>query len=316
MSFYSWGRKPTVAAQRKKAEKLIAKKGKGGNLSPVFIEGNKIVSSFWGKSWCRNLERYSDYANRLPRGRSYVRNRCVIDLQIGSGEIKAQVSGSSLYKITISVAPLDEKVWRAICRDCAGSIASMVELLQGRLSEAVMDRVCRDGDGLFPTPKGIKLACSCPDGAYMCKHVAATLYGIGARLDSKPELLFMLRGVDPQQLILQASESPATTAVAVAANSTKLLADVDLASLFGVDIDQSTCTAESVPCSRNQSEAKLPEVGGLAKAKVRKASAGKKSLHSDRGSKRTTGKKALSAKAQLKSSARVRGPKRPAAPAN
>ena len=175
MSFFRWGRKPSVAQQRAKAEKLLAKSGKGSGLSPVVIEGNKIATSFWGKAWCDNLERYSDYANRLPRGRSYVRNRCVIDLQIASGTITAQVSGSSLYRISIKVAPLDDKVWRAICRDCSGSIDSMVELLQGRLSKAVMDRVCRTGDGLFPAPKSIELSCSCPDGAYMCKHVAATL---------------------------------------------------------------------------------------------------------------------------------------------
>jgi len=94
MSFFRWGPKPSVAQQRAKAEKLLARMGKARALSPVVIEGNKIASSFWGKAWCDNLERYSDYANRLPRGRSYVRNRCVVDLQIASGEVTAEVSGS------------------------------------------------------------------------------------------------------------------------------------------------------------------------------------------------------------------------------
>jgi uncharacterized Zn finger protein len=31
----------------------------------------------------------------------------------------------------------------------------------------------------------------------MCKHVAAVLYGIGARIDERPELLFLLRSVVP-----------------------------------------------------------------------------------------------------------------------
>ena len=238
MSFFRWEPKPTVAAQRRQAEKRLAKLSKAGGLSPVVIEGRKIAASFWGKAWCDNLERYSDYANRLPRGRSYVRNSCVIDLQIGRGEISAQVSGSSLYKIRITVAPLDDKTWSGICRDCSASIDSMVELLQGRLSKSVMDRVCRPGDGLFPAPKSIELSCNCPDGAYMCKHVAATLYGVGARLDSRPALLFVLRGVDQQELIARASAAPVAAVGKMPAKSGKVLDDADLSALFGLDIEE------------------------------------------------------------------------------
>jgi uncharacterized Zn finger protein len=238
MSFFRWGPKPTVAEQRRQAEQRLAKLSKtGGGLSAVVIEGRKIAASFWGKAWCENLERYSDYANRLPRGRSYVRNSCVIDLQIGRGEISALVSGSSLYEIRITVAPLEDKTWNGICRDCSSSIDSMVELLQGRLSKAVMDRVCRPGDGLFPVPKSIELSCSCPDGAYMCKHVAATLYGVGARLDSRPELLFVLRGVDQQELIARASAAPIAAVGKKPTKSGKVLGDADLSTLFGLNIE-------------------------------------------------------------------------------
>lgn len=240
MSFYNWGPKPTVAERRRSAETLLAEMKQGRNdLSPVVIEGRKIAASFWGKAWCDNLESYSDYANRLPRGRSYVRNSCVIDLQIGKGEVTAQVRGSSLYKVKITVTPLDDKSWSGICRDCAGSIDSVVELLQGRLSKAVMERVCRSSDGLFPVPKAIKLSCSCPDGAYMCKHVAATLYGVGARLDSSPELLFRLRGVDQQELIAHATAAPAAAAGKSSAKSSKVLDDADLSSLFGLNMEDS-----------------------------------------------------------------------------
>lgn len=243
MSFFRWGPKLSVEQQRKQAEKKLAqlRNGKGGhNLSPVVIDGRTIASSFWGKSWCANLERYSDYSNRLPRGRSYVRHSCVIDLQIAKGEISAQVSGSSLYKIKITIAPLAGQNWTSVCGDCSSSIDSMVELLQGRLSKAVMDRVCRQGDGLFPAPKDIKLSCSCPDGAYMCKHVAATLYGVGARLDDRPELLFVLRGVDQQELIASAGATPGVAASKKAAKSIKVLADADLASVFGLDMARET----------------------------------------------------------------------------
>ena len=250
MSFYGygWGPKPTVAQQRKEAEaKLAQMRKKGARLDPVIVEGTKIASSFWGKSWCSNLEHYSDYANRLPRGRSYVRHRAVIDLNIAKGEVTAQVNGSSLYKVRITIAQLAAKAWTGICGDCSGSIDTMVELLQGRMDKAVMDRVCRTGDGLFPGPKEIKLSCSCPDGAYMCKHVAATLYGVGARLDSRPELLFVLRGVDQQDLIAGAAAAPAATVGKTAAKSKKVLVNTDLASVFGLDMaDPSEQTGSGV----------------------------------------------------------------------
>src|SRR2546421_1677039 len=203
MSYYFASRPYVSAAEkRRNAEREVAKlRKRGQSVSPVRIEGRTIARSFWGQAWCANLESYSDYENRLPRGRTYVRNGCVVDLQIARGEVTAMVAGSDLYRITIAISPVKISRWKAICRDCAGTIDSLVELLQGRLAKGVMDRVCREGDGLFPSPGEIKLSCSCPDWADMCKHVAAALYGIGARLDEMPQLLFVLRDVDENELL-------------------------------------------------------------------------------------------------------------------
>src|SRR5947209_9605560 len=193
MDYYDWRPYLPVAARRRQAAREMAKLAKKGRqTSPVVIEGRKIAKSFWGKAWCDNLERYSDFSNRLPRGRTYVRNGSVIDLQIEAGEVKALVSGSDIYKVAVKVAPVSKSRWQAICQDCAGAIDSLIELLQGRFSKGVMERVCRQKTGLFPSPDEINLSCSCPDWASMCKHVAAVLYAIGARLDQKPELLFRL----------------------------------------------------------------------------------------------------------------------------
>jgi uncharacterized Zn finger protein len=232
--YFGWQPYVPVAERRRKAEQKVAHlKKKGQPIAPVKIEGRTIAASFWGKSWCTNLERYSDYENRLPRGRTYVRNGSVVDLQIANGEVTALVAGSELYTIRITIAPVKPPAWKSVCRDCAGTVSSLVELLQGRISKGVMDRVCRQGDGLFPAPKDIKLSCSCPDSASMCKHVAAALYGVGARLDSKPELLFVLRGVDQNDL-LSAGPEVAISAAAPAAG--KVLDDGDVAALFGLEM--------------------------------------------------------------------------------
>jgi len=241
MAFDGWGWKPyvSVAERRRKALREMEKRKKQGrDVSPVRIEGRTIVATFWGKAWCENLERYSDYANRLPRGRSYVRNGSVVDLQVKQGEIHAIVSGSKLYKVTLKVAPVAKAKWKSICQDCGGGIDSLVELLQGRLSQGVMERICRQGHGLFPAPAEIHLSCSCPDWADMCKHVAAVLYGVGARFDRQPELLFRLRAVDEKELIVSAGSAAPLARQRPAAG--KLLGGEDLAAIFGLDMAHSS----------------------------------------------------------------------------
>ncbi|WP_298255600.1 SWIM zinc finger family protein [Bradyrhizobium sp.] len=235
MSYFDWHPYVPVAAKRRQAARELAKlRKRGQSVAPVTIEGRTIAKTFWGKAWCTNLERYSDYATRLPRGRTYVRNGSVLDLQIAKGAVAAMVAGSTLYEIKIAIAPVEAMRWKAICRDCAGGIDSLVELLQGRLAKGIMDRVCREGDGLFPSPEEIKLSCSCPDWADMCKHVAAALYGVGARLDEEPELLFVLRGVDENELLADAGQDLVRTKAVP--SSAKLLGDSDVAALFGLEM--------------------------------------------------------------------------------
>ena len=246
MSYLAWRPYVPVAEKRRRAERKLAKlRKKGQSVAPITIEGRTIAKSFWGQSWCTNLEHYSDYENRLPRGRTYVRNGSVLDLHIAKGEVAAMVAGSELYKIKIAIAPVTRARWKSICRDCAGTVNSLVELLQGRLAKGVMDRVCRKGDGLFPSPQEIKLSCSCPDWADMCKHVAAALYGVGARLDEKPELLFVLRGVDENELLAIAGQDVALSKAAPAA--AKTLDDSDVAALFGLEMAETANSATSDP---------------------------------------------------------------------
>ena len=229
----------SVAERRRKAMREIEKRTKKGHaISPVKIEGRAIAKTFWGKSWCQNLERYSDYANRLPRGRTYVRNGSVVDLQIKPGLVEALVSGRELYEVTLKIKAVSGPRWKAICQDCGGAIDSLVELLQGRFSKGVMERICKQGQGLFPAPAEIELDCSCPDWAGMCKHVAAVMYGVGARFDQQPELLFRLRAVDEKELIAKAGKALPLSRQAPAAG--KVLAAEDLSDMFGLDMAEST----------------------------------------------------------------------------
>jgi len=205
----------------------------GTPLQPVVTSARTIAKSFWGKAWCRNLERYSDYASRLPRGRSYLRTGAVLDLSITPGRAEAQVQGSYLYAVTVRIEPLAPELWKDLGARCRAYAPSLLDLLAGKLTDQVMALVVDPEAGLFPDPREIKVSCTCPDWADMCKHAAAVLYGISVRFDERPELLFELRGIDYRQL---------TTAAALAEltpndDASTELSGVDLGALFGIDLD-------------------------------------------------------------------------------
>ena len=243
---------------------------------------NTTTATFWGKAWCDNLESYSDYANRLPRGRTYVRNGSVIDLRITDGKVEALVQGSDLYKIAIGFRALTPKRWKQFKGRCAGKITNLLDLLQGRLSKDILTDLTAHGTGLFPAPTEIKLECSCPDWADMCKHVAAVLYGVGARLDENPELFFTLRGVDMGQLITAASAT-ATAPIAGATAPDKALAGADLSEIFGVEIERATPAIPEVtapataPKKRSPKKTKLTRPVRLPASQARKQPAALKS---------------------------------------
>ncbi len=232
---------PYVSVGQKKAKAVkwavrVANKQKRAP-APVQIDGRAIAKTFWGKAWCNNLEVYSDFSNRLPRGATYVRNGSVVDLVIKPGKVDAIVAGSDPYTVTIAISTLAAATWRRIKKDCAASIDSLLDLLAGRLSDGVMNRLTEKNGGCFPAPREIKMSCSCPDYSYCCKHIAAVMYGIGSRLDSQPELLFVLRGVNHEELVTQAV-SRDNLDRELATDQTMALAGEDLGAIFGIELDE------------------------------------------------------------------------------
>lgn len=226
-----WGPYVRVADRKIQAKKeMEQQKKKGKTIEPVEINGRQIAQKFWGKKWCDHLESFADYSNRLPRGRTYVRNGSVCHLSVQKGSFEARVSGSSLYKVKGTIKALPKNKWDAIKKRCSGQIGSMLELLQGKFSHHVMEIVADHKEGLFPNPREMEYECDCPDWADMCKHVAAVLYGIGNRLDHRPELLFLLRGVDASELV--------TTQFNIDVEKTANQLDNDeLGNIFGIDFE-------------------------------------------------------------------------------
>ena len=299
--YYGFAPYVPVAQRRANAAKETAKLAKAGKtITPIQLAGRKIVTTFWGNAWCDNLEAYSDFANRLPRGRTYVRNGSVVHLEIRKGEIEALVSGSSLYKITIAITPVANAKWQDLCQACAGGIGSLVELLQGKLSDRVMEVITRRDSGLFPSPKEIKLKCSCPDSAGLCKHLAAVLYGVGSRLDQQPELLFLLRSVDSADLISHAADVGSLTAGATTGPG---LADDEIGAIFGIELDHAATAAPAIKKTRNAKPAKKATA---KKTATKKLITPRKAAAKPAPAKKPVAKKAPAKKAAAKKTAAVR----------
>jgi uncharacterized Zn finger protein len=234
--YFDYGRRETVAEKKAKAAKKLAKlRAANPAIAPIIIEGRTIARSWWAKAWCTNLESYADYSNRIDRGKSYLRSGMVLDLTIEEGKVSALVmgSGSKLYTVTVGIDELPAKKWQAIVKTCGQRIASVAELASGVFPDEFGERFLDQRSGLFPSPKEIHFSCSCPDWASMCKHVAAVLYGIGARFDDDPLLFFKLRGI-PHEDLLRASLQSNLDLLLKNANckTSRVLGDLDINSVF------------------------------------------------------------------------------------
>jgi uncharacterized Zn finger protein len=221
---------------RKQVEKLRQKKPA---LAPVIIQGRTLAKTWWGNSWNRNLEIYADYTNRLARGRSYVKTGAVVDLQIETGLVTALVQGSRRkpYDVRIKIAPLPEAQLQAILKLCNRRIANLEQLIAGQFPPELAEIFTLRGKGLFPGSKEIAFDCSCPDWAYMCKHVTAVLYGIGARFDQDPTLFFKLRDIDFSLLLKKTVAEKVQNMLANAEKTggKRVLAEADVPALFGLE---------------------------------------------------------------------------------
>jgi uncharacterized Zn finger protein len=207
------------------------------NWKPVEIEGRSIANTWWGKAWVDNLISYSDYSNRLPRGRSYVTSGRVVELRIQPGEVNAFVEGtqSTPYKIRIIIDRLSPAKWDAVTKLCGNSISNLEQLASGDFPEELKGLFQQSKEGLFPSPKEMKFSCSCPDSAVMCKHVAAALYGVGARIDENPTLFFMLRGVDFSRLLQKSVDAKLQSMLKNANQTTpRVIQDADIKAIFKI----------------------------------------------------------------------------------
>lgn len=320
MAYWGYPRYVSVGEKRAKAErKLKQLRKKNPAIHPIVIEGSAIAKTWWGKSWNLNLERYADYSNRIGRGRSYVRHGTVLDLQIAPGQVKSLVQGSRAkpYSVIIKIKGIGKNIWKNMKAACAGKLDSLPALLAGQFPKALGEIFIARGEGLFPSPKEIEFDCSCPDWAYMCKHVAATLYGIGARLDEDPGLFFKLRKVKVDDVIRQTVKDQSDKLLKKAEKaSARTIAESDLSGMFGIDMEENIDFDSPKTAKKVSGAGKTPpKAAKRTKAKASKRKPGIKTntkKKTSRTSLEKSGLKKGSKPAAAKASAKTPAKKDPA----
>ncbi|MBF0312882.1 MAG: hypothetical protein HQK52_05670 [Oligoflexia bacterium] len=306
----------SVAEKQRLAAKTLEKlKKENPHLSPVIIQGRTYATTWWGKAWNNNLTRYADFSNRIGRGRSYVANGAVLDLQLKEGEIHSIVQGSSSnpYRIVIKIAALNDSLWKSIKKSCSNKLNSLSELLTGKLPKDIGEIFTAVGSGLFPEAKSMKFDCSCPDGAHMCKHVAATLYGVGSRLDQDPSLLFKLRKVNMKELIHETLVGVKDQLQQKAKDTesskkkSRIISDTNVGELFGIDVANTNSAVRKVKKKSKtaiKSKGKVSKVIKVSKvSKVRKISKVRKKNISITAQKAVVAQKKLTSKRKSKTKA-------------
>ncbi len=238
MSYDGFPKYQSVAEKKLKASKALEKiKKKNPELEPIIIVGRLLAENWWGKHWNLNLESYADYSNRIARGKSYVRNNMVLDLRVSKGRVAAKVQGSRSkpYVVEIKIDPLTNEKWEAVTALCNHRIDSLEQLSAGKFPKELEALFTDRKYGMFPSPKEIHFSSSCPDWASMCKHVAAVLYGVGARLDQDPLLFFELRAMDGEKLIRKSMEKRVESMMKNACKKSKReIAEQDIPDIFGL----------------------------------------------------------------------------------
>ena len=236
MGWYSFREYVPVSRKKEKAVKQMEKlRKKDSDLSPVVIEGRKIAKTWWGNAWCVNLESYADFSNRIGRGSSYVKNGFVIDLKIYEGLVTGKVMGTRLYTVNIKIDLLSAARKASIIEMIGRRIESVSDLVDGKFPKDFGELFLTQSKGIFPAPYEIHMDCTCPDWADMCKHVAAVLYGVGARLDQDPLLFFKLRGVDVNAFIKASIDEKMGSLLKNAGKTTKrVIKSADISEIFGI----------------------------------------------------------------------------------
>jgi len=218
------------------AAEVSKRRSRGEPMIPFEVAGlakkGPTARSFWGTAWCERIERCGDYADRLAPGRSLLRAGAVYDLAVSPREVFAYVAGEELHEVLVKISPVGPDRTATLRASCAGKIAGVLELLQGRLGPETLTQLTDPDVGLVPGPGEIRFQCDCPDHAGVCAHGAAVLYAVGVRLDEEPEALLRLRDIAWTDLVAGVVDEVGRQGAPDGSG----VPDADLAGLFGIEL--------------------------------------------------------------------------------
>ena len=256
----------------------------------IKLHSKSISNTWWGQEWCKTINVYADYENRLSRGKTYLRQERVQDLTIEDNTITAKVKGkwSDYYNVTIKIRELPRSKSNIIIK----KISELGSILKGSIPEDCRFLFSIGELGLFPTKDDLIYTCDCPDScggliygsnwnsakeicevdpnnAMLCKHVAAVLYSVGSILDKEPLIIFQLRGINVTKYISEeivAQTNNLLVGLYQRKEEERVIDKSLISDVFGIDFDWNyniDTACENKSCFINNDEPKLIEIEAM-----------------------------------------------------
>lgn len=168
---------------------------------------NRHNGTAWGQRFLQALEQGLE-PKRLARGRQYSASHRVPDWAWTGGHLRfsGKNRGTAYYGMNepirfeghIEISPLPGCLWQAVIPELGNQAGFIARLLLNEIPDSLESHLQARGHSLIPGRYGedLQATCSCPETESPCRHVAAVLVALAARIDQTPLLLFELRGLN------------------------------------------------------------------------------------------------------------------------
>ena len=172
----------------------------------------------WADRWRRVLDAAGpSAARRIQRGQAVARRGGVSDLDLRVGEVRGSVAEarSHPYQVSISWDPAPRERWDAAAEQLRRELRFTAALLDGELPDDLADALGEVGVRLLPPFSALRLSCSCPERAAVCRHVAAVHDAASVLIGRDPVLLLRLAGRDHAVLLRELRRDPRSSTTSV-----------------------------------------------------------------------------------------------------
>lgn len=161
-----------------------------------------------GQRWMRVVRRAAR-TEVLDQGFELARSGNTRSIEIQPGRVVASVQGqgSRVHRVVIQFDSFDHDQWHGIIEGVASQHQISARMLAGDCPPGLEELFASVGVELFPdSDEGVLVTSDCPDQSSWCAHVCCVALVVAEMFDSKPQMIFALRGLPADELLERVRE--------------------------------------------------------------------------------------------------------------